>query len=136
MRLVVDTNILFTYFWKNSFTKKLLLKINLELFSPDYALEEIKFHMQEILDKTKISKQEFIELKREIKDIINFVPLENYSDLLKEALKLSADMNDIDFIALSLKLKCPVWSNDQHLKQQNKIKIFTTRELINLLSIH
>src|SRR3989344_9588547 len=103
MRLVVDTNILFTYFWKNSFTKKLLLKINLELFSPDYALEEIKFHMQEILDKTKISKQEFIELKREIKDIINFVPLENYSDLLKEALKLSADMNDIDFIALSLK---------------------------------
>jgi len=38
MEFVVDTNVLFTFFWEGSFTKKLLVKQELELFSPEFAL--------------------------------------------------------------------------------------------------
>ena len=133
MRLVIDTNILFTYFWKNSFTKKLILKSDLELFAPEYALEEIKYHMQEILNKTKISKQEFIKLREELALIVKFIPPEDYSNLFKDVMKSIPDSKDIDFLALALKLSCPIWSNDPDLKKQDKIKIFTTKEIIQLI---
>ncbi|MEK6932912.1 MAG: PIN domain-containing protein [Nanoarchaeota archaeon] len=133
MILVVDTNILFTQFWKNSFTKNLFKRIELELFSPEYVLKEIKFHMQEILERTEISKEDFIKLREELVKMIKFVPLKEYSDFLKDALKLSVDENDIDFLASALKLNCAIWSKDPHLKQQNKIKVLTTKELIELL---
>mgnify|MGYP001595203714 CR=1 FL=1 len=41
MKFVVDTNILFTFLWKDSFTKGILLDQELEFFAPEYALEEI-----------------------------------------------------------------------------------------------
>lgn len=133
MRLVADTNILFTYFWKDSFTKKNFVKENLDLFSPEFALEEIKFYTNEIMQKTNISKEEFNKLREELAIIVKFIPVEEYSKFLKEALKLSVDENDVDFIALALKLNCPIWSKDYHLKQQNKIRVFTTKELIMIL---
>jgi len=40
MRLVVDSNVLFTFFWKNFVFRNILDK-SVELFSPEYALEEI-----------------------------------------------------------------------------------------------
>ena len=41
MRIIVDTNILFSFFWKKSILKELLNNPSLELFSPEFALEEI-----------------------------------------------------------------------------------------------
>ena|SRR3989344_2715647 len=133
MKFVVDTNILFAHFWKISFTKKILLNEKIELFSPEYALEEIKFYMKEIMQKTSTSKAEFNELREELALIVKFISIEEYSEFLKEALKLSVDENDVDFLALALKLDCPIWGKDYHLKQQNKIKVLTTKELIMIL---
>ena len=42
--------------------------------------------------------------------------------------------NDIDFLALALKLKLPVWSNDSHLKKQSKVIVYSTSELLKSLS--
>ncbi len=134
MRLVVDTNILFTQFWKNSFTKKLFTNKKLNLFSPEYALEEIKLHAGEILEKTKISKEEFNKLRKEMVILIKFVPLQGYSNLLKDLLNVISDSKDIDFLALALKLDCPIWSNDPHLKKQTKIQVYTTEEIFDWLN--
>lgn len=136
MKLVVDTNILFTQFWKNSFTKKLFTNPNLDLYSPEFALEEIKLHMNEILDKTKISKGEFNKSREELAKLIKFISLNEYSGFLKNALGLILDQEDVDFLALALKFDCAIWSNDPHLKQQNKIKVFTTEELFEFLLIN
>ena len=59
MKFVVDTNILFTFFWKNSFTKGLLVDQDLEYFAPEYSLEEINKYTDEILKKTGISLEKF-----------------------------------------------------------------------------
>ncbi len=134
MKLVIDTNIIFTQFWPNSSTKKLFNNQNLDLYSPEFSLEEVKKYENEILSKTKISKQEFIKLREELALVINFIPLKDYSKFLKESLKLIPDSNDVDFLALALNLGCSIWSNDQDLKKQNKVTVLTTEELIDLLN--
>jgi|SRR3989344_1323309 len=133
MKFVVDTNVLFTQFWKDSFTKELFKDPRLELYSPEFALEEIKYHIQEIIDKTAISKEEFIRLRLELTSLIEFIPLLEYSEKLKEVQRFIPDVSDIDFFALAIDLGCPVWSNDAELKKQNKVEVFTTEEIIRLL---
>lgn len=133
MKFVVDTNVLFTQFWKDSFTKELFNDPRLELYSPEFALEEIKHHMQDIIDKTAISKDEFIRLRLELTSLIEFIPLSEYSEKLKEVQRFIPDSSDIDFFGLAIKLECPLWSNDSELKKQSKVEVFTTEEIIGLL---
>lgn len=129
MLLVVDTNILFSFFWKDSFLAKIMVSQELELFSPEYALEEIKKYEKEIRIKTGLSNEEFNKKRAELPVFIAFIPLKEYQESLKK-LKDVPDKNDIDFLALALKLKCPLWSNDIALKKQNQIKTITTKELL------
>ena len=136
MEFVVDTNILFTFFWKNSFTKGLLVDQDLEYSAPEFALEEINENSTEILKKTGISKKEFIDLRRDLAIFVEFIPLDEYKEFLQEAVSLiPLYRDDADFLALALKLNIPVWSNDPHLKQQSKVKVYSTSELIKELGI-
>ena len=131
MKFVVDTNILFTFFWKNSFTKGLLVDQDLEFFAPEFALEEINKYSDEILRKTGISIEKFKELRIDLAIFVEFIPLEEYKQFLPEALSLIPMYpNDADFLALSLKLMLPIWSNDPHLKRQSKVKVYSTSELM------
>lgn len=130
MRLVVDTNILFSFFWKKSFLAKIMTSQELELFSPEYALEEIKKYEKEIMKKTGLNKAEFNEKREELPIFVAFVPLEEYSESLKK-LKNVPDKNDIDFLALALKFNCPLWSNDAALRKQNQVRVIATKELLN-----
>jgi len=103
IRLVVDSNSLFTFFWKNSVFNELCNQNLLELYSPEYSLEEIKKYSSEIIIK-KLPEAERLDL-----------------------------MKDIDFLALSLKLNIPLWSNDKLLKRQQAVEILTTEEIIKII---
>ena len=50
---------MFSFFWKNSVTKKMLMDQGLDLFAPEFALEEINKYKKEILEKTNLTEQEF-----------------------------------------------------------------------------
>ena len=136
MKFVVDTNVLFTFFWKGSFTKGLLISQDLDFFSPEYALEEINKYSNEILEKTGIPLEKFKELRRELAIFVEFIPLDEYKYFLPKALSLIPKYpSDIDFLALALKLRLPIWSNDSHLKQQSKVKVYTTSELLKEIGL-
>jgi predicted nucleic acid-binding protein len=130
LRLVVDTNILYTYFWKNSFARNYMLRIPLILFSPEFALEEIKANRLDILKKTKISVEKFKILRTEIAMGVDFVSIEIYKEYLNKALNISPDPNDVDFFALALKLNIPIWSNDSALKKQNNVLVLSTIDIL------
>jgi predicted nucleic acid-binding protein len=121
---------MFSFFWKNSVTKKMLMDQGLDLFAPEFALEEINKYKKEILEKTNLTEKEFSSLRKELAIAICFVPLEEYKQTLKQALVASPDENDLDFFALALKMNCSLWSNDKILKQQNKIKVLNTKEVL------
>jgi len=142
MRFVADSNILFTFFWKNSVFNKLSEKQELNLYSPEYALEEISKYAYDIMQKAKITKNEFKNKREELTRIIQFVSLNEYSELLKKMHDLIKNLpqdeydeltKDIDFLALALKLNCPIWSNDKLLKKQNFINVLSTKEIISLI---
>ncbi len=133
MKIVVDTNILFSFFWKKSVTKKLLVTSNFELVSPITALKELRKYSKEIIKKTEITKKEFdLELK-DLQKLIKFIEKKDYSSFIKEAEKISPDKEDAAFLALYLKYSCFLWSNDTLLKTQNKIKVLSTEDLIEIL---
>jgi predicted nucleic acid-binding protein len=129
MRLVVDTNVLFSFFWKESITKNLIMK--LDLYSPEFALEEINKHKTIILQKTKLSSKEFDLLRKELAMAVHFVPLEEYSIAIAQAARASPDGNDADFFALAMHLHMPLWSNDKKLKEQNILTVVSTTDLLN-----
>ncbi len=68
-----------------------------------------------------------------IKTLAKFVPLKEFKEYIKEAKKISPDMNDVQYLALCLKFNLPLWSNDIRLKQQSRVRIFSTKELIDFL---
>ena len=133
MKIVVDTNILFSFFWESSLTRKLILTSSLELYSPEYVIEETLKYRTDIIEKTKIKNKDFDKYLNELKNTINLIKRIDYSDFLVDAMVLSPDEKDADFFALCLKYLCPVWSNDLELKRQNKINVLSTKEIIMLL---
>lgn len=133
MKIAADTNILFSFFWQESLTKKLLITSNLELISPEIALKELEKYSNEICNRLKINKKIFNKQFKELKKAVNFINKREYSNFIKEAEKFSPDKNDADFFALCLKNKCFLWSNDALLKKQEKIKVLSTREIIEIL---
>jgi predicted nucleic acid-binding protein len=134
MRLIVDTNILFSYFWEYSVTRKILMSRDMELFSPEFALEEINKYRNEIIDKNNLTDEGFEQVRFDVAIAVKFVPLEEYSSELKRV-RFCPDQNDIDFFALAIKMKLPIWSNDAKLKGQKKVKIMATEELLEMPGI-
>ena len=133
MLLVADMNILFSFFKKHTFTRKLLSNPNLELYSPIYALDELNKYSQELISKSKINTGTFELYKKVLSWFIKFIPVSEYKEFKDKADSISPDPNDTQYFALALKLNCPIWSNDKKLKEQSEIKVLNTSELIELL---
>lgn len=82
------------------------------------------------MSKARINIGEFGFLERILQWRIEFVPVEEFKDFLKEAELVCPDPDDIEYFALALKLNCPIWSEDKRLKKQSKVKVFSTSELL------
>ena len=132
MRIVADTNILFSFFWENSLIKQIILSSNMEIFSPEFAIEELEKHSSLIINKTKMPKKEFISELNKLKSTIKFFSKKDYTFFLKEASNISPDKDDAHFLALCLKLNLPLWSNDKELKKQYKIVVLNINDIIEV----
>jgi len=133
MKLVVDTNILFSFFWEKSFTKRILTSNRFTLLTPDTAITELKKYAQEIIKKTGLSLQAFEKQMKLLKATIKIIPKKTLSDFIARADEISPDKDDAPFLALCLRENCVLWSNDALLKNQDKINVINTEEIINIL---
>jgi len=133
MKLVVDMNILFSFFKKYSFTRRLLVNPGLELYSSEYALDEIKKYLDEIMLKSKIDIHVFELYRRILFWFVRFVPISEYKNFKSKAESITPDPNDTQYFALALSLKCPIWSNDKRLKKQKIVKIYSTDDLLGVI---
>ncbi len=136
MRLVVDANILVAALLKDSTTRELLLEENLELFAPEGLLAELKNLLKnpKVRKRLPLSDLALSELSEAIFSRIIFFPEESFLSFIKDSVELVSHIEDAPYIALALTLKIPLWSNDAALKEQTKVKVLTTPELIKLLS--
>src|SRR3989344_5174209 len=132
MILVIDANVLFSAIIKNSLTAELIFEKDLKLYTCEFIIEEFLKHEKEILNKMHRTKEEFIQIMHQLKDIITIIPKEEYIHFIEKAKTISPDKKDAIYFALALKLKCPIWSNDKALKQQSAVNIYSTQEIIDI----
>ncbi|MDI6903678.1 MAG: PIN domain-containing protein [Methanocellales archaeon] len=136
MKLVVDTNIIMAAIIRDSATRKLLLNPEFELYLPEYVFSELKRHKDEIINRSALSEDELYILLYTIMDRITIVSKEDFAEYIPKAWKIMAeiDENDTPFLALAMSFENDgIWSEDIHFKEQNEVKVWKTRDLIDVL---
>ena len=130
---VIDTNIIFSALLKNSAARKIILSDTFDLFVPEFLFTEIIKYEEVILKKAGMEKENLELLLLLLQSHISVIPFKMFFDFLEAAEKEmeKIDMKDAPFIALALKLKIPIWSNDLHFKKQKKVVSFNTAEIIS-----
>ena len=134
MKIVIDTNILISALLKEGLTRDFILikGLGFEFLTPAYTLREINKYKEEICSKAKLSEEDFFILLEKIMNYIKIINPLFYDAYLAEAANLIKHASDTPFLALSLALNCPIWSDDKHFKKQGRIKILTTKDILNL----
>ncbi len=140
MKLIVDANELFSAIiakGKSRNTKKIdiLFSNNIELFAPSKLFKELEKNSEEIKTKAGFSDNDFAVFIKILKLRIKSISTDQFSDKLLKAKEISPDEKDILYIALALKLNCPIWSGDKKLKEQSIIEVYNTKDLIERYNI-
>ena len=134
MELVIDATILFTGLIGKGITKEVIFSDFVESYCPETLFKEVEEHKSRIKILSGLSSSELNSLLDKLKTRIKSFPRSEYEIFLKQANSLVSDKDDTEYLALSLALnKCPIWSNDPHLKEQSLVKVFTTKELVEFL---
>jgi len=112
--LVLDSNILFTIIiaGKRSKAYHVIEKYELDLFMPEEALLEFHRHVE------KLRRHAIKDFETKVMlafMLVHVVPRELYEDKLRDAYTIARtfDPKDTPFIALSLKLNVPIWTEDK-----------------------
>lgn len=141
MMLIVDANIVLSAVVLKGKTGEVFEKNRifgmLELYSPEYLLEQIEDNMLEIMKKSKLTIEEFKSALGFILPQIKLLEEDKFSEFLHEAEKISP-YKDFPYVALALSFKsngldAPIWSNDKDLANVPGIKVMSTHELCELL---
>jgi predicted nucleic acid-binding protein len=144
MRLVVDTNILLTYFWDTSLFRRICKENKAEFFTPEFALKEIKKHEKLIAGRIRISTNEFSSIYKSLFLNITVIDTMDYAQVLQECRDSVKEFSEseqdefskgLDFLAVSVMLCCPLWSNDKLLAKQDKVTVLKTKGVVTLLDV-
>lgn len=136
MKLVVDTNILLSFFRKNPVRSVIInpQSLNIELYSPEHCWTELLNIKPSISKYCKLPSEQIKLIFEELKEFVEIIPDELSKPFESQAKELIHD-KDIPIFALALKLNCPIWSNEPGFKNQSSVKIFNTRELKEFLKL-
>ncbi len=128
MKTVIDTNRVIT----DGASRKIITHANIDFFYIALNQDEILKHKNEILKKAQISEMEFEGILDKLFQKMILVDDAIIETRMKEAKEIigAVDGADVPFIAAALALDASIWSDDKHFKKQNKIKVFTTIELL------
>lgn len=139
MFLIIDASILFSFFNPNSARRHIIESssaLGFRIISPDFAFDELTEDKHKIQKYAEIRELEFIILFSLLEKKVESFPEDTYRAFLPEANKISPhgeDTKDDPYFALALALNCIIWSDEAAFKQQSRIKVLNTKELLELL---
>jgi predicted nucleic acid-binding protein len=135
MQLIVDANPVISILIKPGKPIDLLFVEELELVAPELLFEEIENNKELIVKKSGLIKEEIDKFIEILKKKIKVIPEEEFLKYKEEAERICPDEKDITYFALALYLKSPIWSNEKKLKEQNRIVVYATHELMDIFGI-
>ncbi len=136
MKFVVDTNILVSFFRPNP-VNELISKsksLNLQLFSSQYIIEELKKNKSDVIKYSGLNEEHFNEKLSELLSFLSLIPEESFKKFESSSKQISPHDKDAPVFALALFLNSPIWSNEPAFKLQSRIKIFNTRDMIEMFA--
>lgn len=135
MKLIVDTNVIFSALIKDADTRRILTHLDAEFLTVKFFGTELAKYKTLILKKSKQSEPSFNALFSGIRDTLVFLDDGLIIPQMKEALQLigKVDPKDAPFIAAALATGADIWSDDKHFEKQTKIKVWKTKELVALM---
>ena len=117
MDLIIDANIFIAALISpRGHTADLFFLDALRLYAPEFLLEEIDEHEEEIVLKTGLSEVKFHQAVTFLRTQIRFVPVIEFLSFLPRAKEISPDVDDVAYFALALKQRCSLLSNNKLLK--------------------
>jgi predicted nucleic acid-binding protein len=139
VKIVVDTNIIFSGLLNtNSTIGELLInsKNSFEFYSCSYMRYEIQKHWDKLKKTSKLSDQQLTDAQFQLFSRLKFINEDLIPESIwKKALYLThdIDIDDVDFVALTLHLKGSLWTGDKELykglKSKQFKKVFNTLDL-------
>lgn len=132
MNLIIDTNVFVSALIKNGLTREILTNLKENFLFPEFELEEIYNHKEEIIRKANITERNFYVLLLRLLKYVRIIPMGIIVDFKEKAYEIigKIDEDDVPFIATALAFNCPIWSDDKHFQEQKMIRIFTTKEML------
>ena len=133
MRIVIDSNILFSALVKDALTRKLILEYEESFLFPSFIFEELEKHKDELRRKSKMTNNEFSLLLKVLLEKMEFIPEEKLDPYIDDAFKIikKIDENDVLFFASVLAFpESVLWSDDKRLKKQSQVIIMNTTEFM------
>jgi predicted nucleic acid-binding protein len=136
LELVVDTNVLLAALLKEAVSRELLLDSRLRLFAPEHLVFETQKHLTasaELRKRIRLTPKDLEGLFFLLTENIETVAEQEFASRMPEALEIAPHREDAPYIALGLSLNISIWSNDQGMGLQDKVRIYSTKELIAIL---
>ncbi len=130
MKVTVDANILFSALLKDGATRRVWFNPGLELFAPAFLLSEFYKYKSYLTKKFSGSGEEFEELLGKLIVQARFVADEELVPFLPAASSLTNDEKDWLYVACALCKNTVIWSNDKGFRNQRRVEVFSTEELI------
>lgn len=122
MKVVVDTNIMFSVLLKHKSKERdfLFLSEEIEFFSCRFAIVELFKNKEKILKYSKLTENEILTTFYKLLKLINFYNEDLISpEILKKAFELCHDVDEKDtvFVALTMELGAYLWTGDKKLQE-------------------
>lgn len=132
MLAVVDANIVFSSLISKGkpfevFEANRVFKAY-EFVAPEFLFIEIDSRMDKIASQTRLSKAELEEVFSFIKSQMTIISFVEFSDFFPKAKELN--FKDSPYLALAMKLNCPIISGDKKLKRVGEVEVLSPSEAL------
>lgn len=135
IQVVIDTNILISALIKDDSTTSKIIKSGIfEIYYPEDGMFELKKYRDYIIKKRKkaLQRKSLDYALSFLLESVNVVPSLLYEDKIREAYEIMKDIDEKDtlFLALALKLQCPIWLNDGDFEEQSLVEVYKTSYIL------
>ena len=130
-KLAADANVILSAIAGKAALRVFLME-GIEIVTTEFNVSEVREYISVIAEKYGFG-EEILESQLKLLPLLIYQQ-KFYADFLDKASKRLAesDEDDKELLALSLKLKVPVWSNDRHF-QHSGVEVYTTAKLLKIL---